>query len=507
MFKLHYFEEPNILFAHNQKLSDPRDGLALFGPVEPIYGIKSGVLSTMDGLHKFKNYLDMIQKPVYNKNSNTRPFFPGFETVFNAKWESKTIIHKEITLPEMERYIYHSNTHKRTYDLVSLFIEKIIEAKKNIDENIDVWFIVIPDIIYQYCRPLSVLPTDLVQTSSLISKKKASNFEFYPSFFDNMNIEEHKKEEEALSYHYDAHFRNQLKARLLQYAIPTQVIRESTLDWRNYLNNFGEPKHDYSKIEGHIAWTLSTAVFYKAGGKPWKLSDIRKGVCYLGLVYKKMEKNTDPKYACCAAQMFLDSGDGSVFKGVLGKFYNEETGEFHLTKEKASELLSIAIKAYYEINGYYPIELFIHAKTRFNDEEYEAFNEIVPNETTVVCITINKRDPIKLYRCNSEYVGLRGLSYIVDYKTAYLWTIGFVPHIQTSLSAGIPNALHIEINKGKASIEQVIKDILALTKLNYNACIYGDGWPVTLRFADNVGEILASTSDVQSPPLAFKYYI
>lgn len=35
-------------------------------------------------------------------------------------------------------------------------------------------------------------------------------------------------------------------------------------------------------------------------------------------------------------------------------------------------------------------------------------------------------------------------------------------------------------------------DVLNLTKLNFNACIYGDGLPVTLRFADAVGEILTA---------------
>ena len=72
---------------------------------------------------------------------------------------------------------------------------------------------------------------------------------------------------------------------------------------------------------------------------------------------------------------------------------------------------------------------------------------------------------------------------------------------------GLPNPLYIEISKGNATIEQVLKDILALTKLNYNACIYGDGEPVTLRFANNIGEILTSSADIKSPPLAFKYYI
>ena len=56
--------------------------------------------------------------------------------------------------------------------------------------------------------------------------------------------------------------------------------------------------------------------------------------------------------------------------------------------------------------------------------------------------------------------------------------------------------------------ESLILDVLALTKLNYNACIYADGVPVTLRFADTVGEILTA-GPIQNnlPPLPFRYYI
>jgi len=46
-----------------------------------------------------------------------------------------------------------------------------------------------------------------------------------------------------------------------------------------------------------------------------------------------------------------------------------------------------------------------------------------------------------------------------------------------------------------------------LTKLNYNACIFADGLPVTLRFADAVGEILTSGPMENIPPLPFKHYI
>ncbi len=63
------------------------------------------------------------------------------------------------------------------------------------------------------------------------------------------------------------------------------------------------------------------------------------------------------------------------------------------------------------------------------------------------------------------------------------------------------------IDKGEENIEQVLADILALTKLNYNACIYGDGVPVTLRFSDQVGGILTAIKKLDVQVLPFKYYI
>ena len=48
-----------------------------------------------------------------------------------------------------------------------------------------------------------------------------------------------------------------------------------------------------------------------------------------------------------------------------------------------------------------------------------------------------------------------------------------------------------------------LKDILALTKLNYNTCIFGDGMPITLKFADAVGEILTAGPIKDVPPLPF----
>jgi hypothetical protein len=48
---------------------------------------------------------------------------------------------------------------------------------------------------------------------------------------------------------------------------------------------------------------------------------------------------------------------------------------------------------------------------------------------------------------------------------------------------------------------------LGLTKINYNACNYNDGLPVTIRFANKVGDVLTmgSARDAEKQPL--KIYV
>ena len=53
----------------------------------------------------------------------------------------------------------------------------------------------------------------------------------------------------------------------------------------------------------------------------------------------------------------------------------------------------------------------------------------------------------------------------------------------------------------------VMREVSGLTKVNYKACDYASGLRVTLKFADQVGEMLiASPNGAKAPPLPFRYY-
>ncbi len=379
-----------------------------------------------------------------------------------------------------------------------MYVEPLINFVKEGERLPKLWFVTIPDTVYSLCRPKStVSKTDAISVGirDVYTRKNEG-------LFENAQI---KKWREA--YFYENHFHNQLKIKLLKYRILTQVIKEGTIAYMEYGKLSDKKKEQKREFETAIAWNLATSIYYKIGGLPWKLGDIRKGVCYIGLTFKTDETNSDKRYACCAAQMFLDSGDGIVFRGRVGPYYNPSTKEYHLSKESAKELVTKAIESFKKENkNTYPNEIFIHGKTYFNNEEWEGFKEAVGDDIQLNGIRIRNEKVFKLFR-SENYPVLRGIAFIQNESSAFLWTKGFIPRIQSVLGLETPNPLSVKVIRGNANIKDVCRDILSLTKLNYNSCIFCDGNPVTLKFADTIGEILTAGPNTQLEILPFMYYI
>ncbi len=498
--------EPAILFGHGQAVEDPRDGLTLFGPLDEgaPYGLRVGVIGTEQGLDLYRSWVGRIQGPLANKAGSvfSDPPFPGFESVFRIPWSPTPTLAVTLDAGELDRIVHFGDAHQRVFSTVSLFADRIARAARTEDTPVDFWFVVIPNVVYDNCRPRSVVPF-AVRTQDeavpYIRAQQAKGLLKQPSLFP-------QDHEAAAPYYYEVDFHNQLKARLLPHLAPTQIVKESTL-------SFPPPEirlplsRDKRRLQAAVAWSLTSAAFYKAGGRPWKIASIRDGVCYIGLVFKQDITQADPRMACCAAQMFLDSGDGVVFRGAVGPWLVPDRQVFHLSRSAARELVTMAVSAYKDKVGRPPSELFIHGKAFFEDDEWGGFQESVdPSVTNLVGVRIREERDLRLYRPGTHPV-LRGTAYTRNRHSAYLWTRGFAPQLRTYVGREVPRPLRIDVLRGEVELPIVLADILALTKLNFNTCIFADGIPVTLRFADAVGEILTAGPVGQKNPLAFKYYI
>jgi hypothetical protein len=501
-----YFDEPDIAFGYNQTSRDPRDGLSLFGPFEKFssQSIQAGVVGTQKGIEFYSEFVQRLQKPIISK-STQRPSYLGFESIFGVKWSSKPTINRAIDEDKLNELLAIGNSQERTYKVVNLFLDEMKKVKSEEESQINIWFVVIPKSVWLKCRPLSLGTKIPSSTRTEVLAFQEGQHALFPE------VEEQLEEmSEVLDSSSDFH--HQLKARVIneRVEIPIQIILETTLMFKD---KYTETEYE-DEMKAHLAWTQSSTVYYKLGKLPWKLQNIREGVCYVGLVFKRFEHLARKGCACSAAQMFLDSGDGTVFRGNIGPWLSKNEKEYHLDKESAKELLAKALSSYRNNRKEYPKEIFIHGRARFNQDEWDGFREAVKDASegiSLVGVVIKESGKLKIFRevvgQDCKYGNLRGLGLIVNPNEGFIWTRGFVPRLNTSTSLEIPNPLRVQIVRGESKIFQVLKDILALTKLNYNACIYGDGIPVTLRFSDQIGSILTAIDDLENELLPFKYYI
>lgn len=505
--RLQFLTEPELMFGAGNVLASTKDGLFLFGPLkegQTRREIRYGVVGTQWGIEHFLTWIGAVRHFVAPKDSPSaqhRPF-PGFAEVFGTDLPERPVCQLTIAAADIDAVLLLGDRHLAIHKTVELFAAPIRRFMNEEDVGVDVWFVVIPEHVHTWGRPQSAPPPNLRKASDvLVDSRMAKSLASTPSLFAEDN-------EAAIAYQYEMHFRNQLKARLLegpQRAV-VQIVRETTVAPNAFLRKDGAPARRLQDA-ATVAWNLCTTAYFKAVGRPWKLARVRDGVCYVGLVFKQLSASVHQGYACCGAQMFLDSGDGLVFRGAVGPWRSMKTRQFHLPREKAFELLSMVKAAYEEKHRRPPAEMFIHAQSGFDDDEWAGFSEAAGSRTHLVGVRIRDENQLKLFRPGKNPI-LRGTALLERERRGFLWTRGYIPYLSTYPGRENPNPLRIDIQRGSADLHTVLEDVLNLTKLNFNACIYGDGRPVTLNFADAVGEILTA-GPVQSsqPPLPFKHYI
>ena len=299
----------------------------------------------------------MNRPAIFAPKDNKRlwPPFPGFEAAFCSRWSSEPVRSYQIDRNKLIEISRYSDKYERVFGVVDYYLEQLEKTIK-LDENIGVAICVVPEEIWKNCRPESSIPKP-------ISIQRVSND----------TVKQRRAGQLALINDYDQEqyelfpdFRRQFKARAMQYGIPLQILRESTLRLTDH------------KISGerHLTplsdrmWNIGTALYYKCGGKPWRLVTARDGVCYIGIAFRRAVTPERGETACCAAQMFLNSGDGIVFLGEYGPWYSSEAKQFHLSKTAAHNLLRGVLETYEKLEGKELKEIFLHSRSDISETEF-----------------------------------------------------------------------------------------------------------------------------------------
>lgn len=493
--KIEVFPEPELEFADQQVVEHPAAGLGLFGPVETKGILKPdrinyAVIGTNAGIEKFQKFAEMLNGAVLSpedKSADLWPHFPGFEEATHAEFNPDPELVEAVSDDHLIAAATDRDAHKRVFSVTDIYLNAI-EALAERDSRVDVVVCVVPEVVFKNCRPKSQVKEG---HGTRVSAKELKMRKQGGDLFNSYNPEH---------YEFSLDFRRQIKARAMAFKIPIQIVRETTLRLSDE-NKLGERGLTYLSDR---AWNLSTALVYKSGRKPWKLSGVREGVCYVGIAFKRTDDvgNT----ACSAAQMFLNDGDGIVFLGESGQWYSPEKKSCHLSRSAAEKLLSGVLKTYERQHGKALKEVFLHSRSEIDYEEWSGYQAACPKGVKLVCVRVASDSGLRLYR-EGDYPVMRGTFYKVSEAAGFLWGTGFKPILKTYEGFDVPAPLRIEIQYGDADIRTVAKDIFGLTKLNYNTCKLGESQPVTVHFSDAVGEIIVANKGAKNFLPNFKYYV
>ena len=113
---------------------------------------------------------------------------------------------------------------------------------------------------------------------------------------------------------------------------------------------------------------------------------------------------------------------------------------------------------------------------------------------------------LHLFR-DGNYPPLRGTAWHLDETRHVLYTRGSVWYYGTYPGMYIPRPIELRIVQSERSPASIAREILGLTKLNWNNTRFDGKFPVTLGCARKVGEIMKYLPGTEVPQTRYAYYM
>jgi len=239
-----YIEEPELAFGYAQKSDHPKDGLFLYGPhAGPARSreISVGVTGTKEGLSYFRNWAIRLggfvavppPKKTDKENRLHLSNLPGLEEAFGLIISPGEFVEREIDTKALDDATRTLNQHEAVRKAVDLYVGEIERYDKNEEKTVDVWMFILPEIVFERCKPLS-RRSGLEMTKGDFSKKQKEKSDM-PLFKDVIDQSDEDIFEDVPDFH------RQVKARLLKLGHTSQLLRETTLSPEKFLNSAGYP--------------------------------------------------------------------------------------------------------------------------------------------------------------------------------------------------------------------------------------------------------------------------
>ncbi|WP_153146283.1 hypothetical protein [Dechloromonas sp. H13] len=472
--KLEHISEPRLQFATGEHVC-PRRGVDAYGVFDLSMGTRRtdvivggvGTTNCNEALGKWiERCASRIAAPEDARQPNLRVPFCGFnpESGYGARFVFGQDLVRSIRKGDIDDVLAITDWRQRVLKAIEIYYEHIKFLAQN--RPVDVIVCVIPEIL-----------------------------------FKKIAIEERAPLEESLEASVEVpselNFRRALKAKAMHLGKPLQLIRAVSLE-----SNKKGQQDDATK-----AWNFSTALYYKAGPRvPWKLKadDARPSSCAVGIAfYRSRDRQV---LNTSLAQIFDELGNGLILRGTPVDMTRDDRVP-HLSVNQAYDLLTAALNEYRVALRTYPARVVIHKSSNFSPEEIDGLTSAARDLRidTVDFVTILD-STLRLFR-EGNYPPFRGTLVGIDDHRHLLYTRGSVWYYQTYTGLYIPQPIELRIVRSEESPAFLAREILGLTKMNWNNTQFDGKYPVTLGCARKVGEIMKYLEESDSPQIRYGFYM
>ena len=424
----------------------PLQGLLRFGPytrdklaaiVDPIRVAIIAPHGQVNRVHHLLREMQQAQSP--RERRNYLPLFPGFSKVFHVQMGTAANQTTIELAPDLTDQIKDS---QRPHLVLAEVLTRALSALRNIRSAFDVVYILLPD-------------------------------EWDIGFYGD-------REEDFNLHHY-------LKAVAAFEGISTQILNDQCLTYH---------------CRCSVMWRLGIALYTKAGGVPWTLADVDSGTAFIGIDYAlRPATSAASRFAICCSQVFDTEGIGIEFVAYEADGVRMFGKNPFLHRDQMMKVMVRSLNIYQKKhNGDMPARVIVHKNTEFKSDEVQGIFDALPNVENIELVHVQQHSHwqgvlISEHNKPDWYPCLRGSTLQLGEHASLLWTQGNFPAVANDKAyfkegKGTPAPLMLTRYAGRGSMDNICRETLALTKMDWNNDGPYDRMPVTLNYAGTLAAVV-----------------
>lgn len=495
--RLECLPEPALFFGDGQIGVDPRQVMSEYGAADKVRAqtIHLGLVGPPAEVDRVNRWLPRLNAVAIAHEKNARRFidWPGAQKALGTRFSMGDGFRRTIDQLRVGSALSLPSPTDRFQELLDIFDAKIQSLFG--DVRPDCIVVCLPDAVAD--MRISNPRLSFGEREALERLQREEEQEqlclFQPSPEEMEAAEALRTQAEDLLFRS---FYRALKARIMthQNPVPVQVIRQDTVV---------RPENKGHSIATR-AWNLATSLYYKAGYQPWRPADLPSDTCFVGLSFHHLKRRDGDMVYASVAQAFGSTVEPFALRGANLPHEQRRDRQPYLKEEQAGTLMESVLKKYQDTAGVLPMRIVVHKTSHYQPEEEDGFRRAAETHVSVCDLIWMRNTAFRLVRKGFQEPW-RGTLCACG-NDNYLFTSGYVPWWDEYPGPHIPAPLQIGA-AGATDIRARAKEILALTKMNWNSSEGLGRYPITVSFARKVGLLMTELADSHVPNPSYRFYM